>query len=78
MLSCEKLRTSANLWAIFASSGQASLNCTPGRLVAKSDLVLTVGLQGADLIRVRRAQVTAARLVRRFYRVGGITREQQW
>ena len=33
MLSWEKLRTRASLWAIFASSGQASVNCTPGRLV---------------------------------------------
>jgi len=38
--------------------------------------LLTVGLWGADLVGVRRAQLAAARLVRRFYRVGGISRER--
>jgi GT2 family glycosyltransferase len=37
--------------------------------------LLAIGLQTADLLRMRPAQVTAARLLRRFYRVGGITRE---
>jgi len=37
--------------------------------------LLTTGLEWADLIKVRQAQVPAARLVRRFYRVGGLTRE---
>ena len=39
--------------------------------------LLTVGLRGADRIRVRPTQLAAARLVRRFFRVGGITREQE-
>jgi GT2 family glycosyltransferase len=38
--------------------------------------LLTLGLAGADVVRIRPAQVAAARLVRRFYRVGGITRER--
>jgi len=37
--------------------------------------LLTTGLEWADLVKVRPAQVFAARLVRRFYRVGGLTRE---
>src|SRR6266851_1490321 len=37
--------------------------------------LLTTGLETADLVKVRPAQVFAARLVRRFYRVGGMTRE---
>ena len=37
--------------------------------------LLTTGLATADLVKVQPAQVFAARLVRRFYRVGGITRE---
>ncbi len=36
---------------------------------------MTVGLWGADLVRIRPAQVAAARLIHRFYKVGGITRE---
>jgi GT2 family glycosyltransferase len=38
--------------------------------------LLTLGLAGADVVRIRPAQVATARLVRRFYRVGGITRER--
>ena len=54
MLSCEKLRTSASLWAILASSGQASLNCTPGRLVAMGDSVprISSGASGFGIERV--------------------------
>jgi hypothetical protein len=37
--------------------------------------VLTGALRLADLVQVTPAQVAAARVVRRFYRVGGITRE---
>ena len=37
--------------------------------------LLTAALATADLVKVRPAQVSAARLVRRFYRVGGITAE---
>jgi hypothetical protein len=36
----------------------------------------TVGLRAADLVKVRPAQIAAARLVRRFYRVGGMTSER--
>jgi len=37
--------------------------------------LMTAGLWGADLVRVRPAQVAAARLIHRFYKVGGITLE---
>jgi GT2 family glycosyltransferase len=39
--------------------------------------IATAALRGADLIHVRPVQLMAARLVRRFYRVGGITTELQ-
>lgn len=39
--------------------------------------ITTAALRGADLVRFRPAQLAAARLVRRFYRVGGITTELQ-
>jgi GT2 family glycosyltransferase len=38
--------------------------------------LLPLGLQAADLTPLTPAQIAAARLVRRFYRVGGITRER--
>jgi GT2 family glycosyltransferase len=38
--------------------------------------LLTTGLELADRIQVRPAQIASARLVRRFFRVGGITRER--
>ncbi len=37
--------------------------------------LMTAGLWGADVWRIRQAQVAAARLVHRFYKVGGITIE---
>jgi GT2 family glycosyltransferase len=37
---------------------------------------LLAGLRGADLVRVRAAQLAAARLAHRFYKVGGITLER--
>jgi GT2 family glycosyltransferase len=38
--------------------------------------LLELGLRGADLVRLRPAQIAAARLIYRFYRVGGIVLEQ--
>lgn len=46
------------------------------RLMNGIGRLLTLGLAGADVVRIRPAQVAAARLVRRFYRVGGISRER--
>lgn len=39
--------------------------------------LLTFGLRAADLMKVRPAQMVAARLVRRWYRLGGITTESR-
>jgi GT2 family glycosyltransferase len=47
---------------------------TPGAMDRLGRL-LTTWLATADFVRVRPAQVLAARLARRFYRVGGMTRE---
>jgi glycosyltransferase involved in cell wall biosynthesis len=46
----------------------------PGAMTALGH-VLTGALRVADLVGVTPAQIAAARVVRRFYRVGGITRE---
>ncbi len=45
-------------------------------MMDKIGRLLMFGLRGADRIQVRPAQLAMARLVRRFFRVGGITRER--
>ena len=69
-------------WSPFASDTSASFaNLLAGthrfavRAMDRLGRLLTTGLETADVIKVRPAQVFAARLVRRFYRVGGMSRE---